>query len=147
MSDQCFECADEHSPKGLAGGLAFHLTGKQIIGAVDNFDEFPDVRRNRRPILREILRGRFMDIQNIHLLFILQDIDIGFVVPLRYTDEIPSPRQQRHREGHMWKRARCRKTRKTDSRSCLQFANTRLPLASVSSDGHVGQCSLRINYN
>ena len=79
------ERADEHGLEGLASGLALRVTAKQITSAIDNFDEFPDVRSDRRPVLREIFSGRFMYIQDIYLLFVLQDINVELMVPLRYT--------------------------------------------------------------
>ena len=80
-----FERADEHGLEGLAGGLTFHVTGKLITGAVDNFDEFSDVRRDRRPVLREKLGGRFMYIPDICLLVPPHYIDVVFMVPYCYA--------------------------------------------------------------
>ncbi len=79
------EGADEYGLEGLTGSLTFHVMEKLITGAVDNFDEFPDVRRDRRPVFREILSGRFMYIPDICLLVLPHYINVMFMVPYCYT--------------------------------------------------------------
>ena len=79
------ERADEHGLEGLASGLALRVTAKQITSAIDNFDEFPDVRSDRRPVLREKLGGRFMYIPDICLLVLPHYINVVFMVPYCYA--------------------------------------------------------------